>query len=91
LTTTTLKDKPPKGFSLNYLDKDQRHKILKHLNEGKTLKCHHSKCSSFNEEFSTLHEYNIHCHTNHPKQPLHPELSLIELLDLEPRNNPWEL
>ena len=23
-------------------------------------------------------------------QPIHPELPLIELLDLEPRGNPWE-
>jgi hypothetical protein len=32
----------------------------------------------------------MHCHNSHPKQPLHPELSLIELLNLEPRGNPWE-
>ena len=78
------------GFTLDYLDYNQREKILKHLKTGKTLKCHHKNCNFFNEEFSALYEYNIHCHTTHKGQPLHPELSLIELLKLEPRGNPWE-
>ena len=84
--------KPPKGFTLDYLDYDQREKIVNHLKAGKTLKCHHPKCNSFinNEEFSTLYEYNMHCHTVHKKSPLHPELSLIKLLKLEPVGNPWE-
>ncbi len=82
--------KPHEGFTLDYLDHDQREKILKHLNAGKTLKCHHKNCNSFDEEFSTLYEYNVHCHTRHKRYPLHPELSLIELLGLEPRGNPWE-
>jgi hypothetical protein len=60
------------------------------LNNGKTLKCHHKNCSSFEVEFSTLYDYNMHCHNSHPKQSLHPELPLIELLNLEPRGNPWE-
>ena len=84
--------KPPKGFTLDYLDHNQREKIVNHLKTGKTLKCHHPKCQSFieNEEFSTLYEYNVHCHTSHRNSPLHPELSLIELLKLEPVGNPWE-
>jgi predicted translin family RNA/ssDNA-binding protein len=83
--------KPPKSFTLDYLDYDQREKILKHLKAGgKTLKCHHKNCESFDIEYSTLYEYNVHCHTRHKKYPLHPELSLIILLKLEPRDNPWE-
>ena len=82
--------KPPKSFTLDYLDYDQREKILKHLKAGKTFKCHHKNCDNFNEEFSTLYEYNVHCHTRHKKYPLHPELSLIKLLNLESRGNPWE-
>jgi hypothetical protein len=85
------KIKPPKRFSLDYLDYDQREKILKHLKVGKTLKCHHKNCEFFEIEFPTLCEYNIHCHTRHKRYPLHPELSLIELLKLESRGNPWEL
>jgi len=84
------KIKPPKGFTLDYLDSNQREKILKHLKAGKKLKCHHKNCRYFEIEFSTLYEYNVHCHTNHKGQPLHPELSLIELLGLQPRGNPWE-
>ena len=82
--------KPHTGFTLDYLDYNQREKIVKHRKAGKTLKCHNKNCDSFNGEFSGLYEYNIHCHTTHKKQPLHPELSLIELLKLEPRGNPWE-
>jgi hypothetical protein len=83
--------KPPKSFTLDYLDYDQREKILKYLKACKTFKCHHSKCESFETEYSTLYEYNVHCHTRHKKYPLHPELSLIKLIEgLEPRGNPWE-
>ena len=89
-TTTNQLIKPHTGFTLDYLDYNQREKIVKHLKAGKTLKCHNKNCNSFNEEFSALYEYNIHCHTTHKRQPLHPELSLIELLNLEPRGNPWE-
>lgn len=77
------------SFSLNYLGKIQRKRIEKHLAQGKTLKCHHRKCSSFNQEFTTLYDYNIHCYnSNHVDQPIHPELPLIQMLDLEPRGNP---
>jgi hypothetical protein len=54
------------------------------------LKCHHRKCESFEAKFSTLYEYNVHSHNRHKGNPLHPELSLIKLLKLEPRGNPWE-
>ena len=54
------------SFSLNYLGKIQRKRIEKHLAQGKTLKCHHRNCSSFNQEFTTLYDYNIHCYnSNH--------------------------
>jgi hypothetical protein len=78
----------PNYFSLDYLDKEQLKKIEEHLNDGKILKCHHKNC--LQAEFSTLYGYNMHCHNSHPKQPLHPELSLIKLLQLESRGNPWE-
>ena len=55
--------KPHKGFTLDYLDYDQREKILKHLKAGKTFKCHHKNCESFETDFSTLYEYNVHCPT----------------------------
>ena len=84
------KIKSHKGFTLDYIDYNQREKILKHLKAGKKLKCHHKNCGYCESEFSTLYEYNVHCHTNHKGQPLHPELSLIELLGLQPRDNPWE-
>jgi uncharacterized lipoprotein YehR (DUF1307 family) len=82
--------KLPKYFTLDYLDYDQREKILKHSKVGKKFKCHHKNCESFEIEFTTVYEYNVHCHTNHKGKPLHPELSLIKLLGLEPRGNPWE-
>ena len=34
--------------------------------------------------------YNNHCLSRHPKQPMYPELSLIEMMELEPKGNPWE-
>ena len=78
-------------FNLDYLGKIQRKRIEKHLAQEKTLKCHHRNCSSFNEESTTLYAYNIHCYnSNHASQPIHPELPLIELFNLEPRGNPWE-
>ena len=49
------------SFSLNYLSKIQRKKIEKYLAQGKTLNCYHRNCSSFNQEFTTLYDYNIHC------------------------------
>jgi hypothetical protein len=58
------------------------------MNSGKTLKCHHKNCVQI--EFSTLYDYNVHCHKKHQKQPLHPELSLIKMLGLEAKGNPWE-
>jgi hypothetical protein len=77
------------SFSLDYLDKDQQVKIEQHLKDGKILKCHHDNC--FEAKFSTLREYNEHCHKKHPEQPLHPELSLIEMLKLKKKGNPWEI
>lgn len=54
-------------------------------------KCHHRNCSSSNEESTTLYAYNIHCYnSSHAGQPIHPEFPLIELLNLEPRGNPWK-
>ena len=52
-------------FSLDYLDHDQRERIEHHLKDGKTLKCHHDNC--YEAEFSSLQEYNKHCHKKHPK------------------------
>ena len=86
-----LPNRTREGFSLNYLGKIQRNKIEEHLAEGKTLKCHHRNCSSYHEQFTTLYDYNIHCHnSSHVGQPLHPELPLIQILNLESRGNPWE-
>lgn len=54
--------------------------------KGKKLfKCYH--CSS---EYQTKEEYTMHCHSKHPKLPMYPELSLIELMGLKPQGNPWE-
>ena len=90
-TPNKNKNNTREGFSLNYLGKIQRKRIEEHLAQGKTLKCHHKNCFWFNEEFTTLYDYNIHCHTsNHVGQPIHPELPLIQILNLEPRGNPWE-
>ncbi len=96
----------PSFFSYGYLDTENRQKILEYLNEGKRLRCHHQDCQSFNSEFITLYDYNRHCHSNHPRQPLHPSLQYIEDLTttyfiavnekawrksrLVPRGNPWE-
>ena len=64
-------------------------KVKEHLSkEGKSLKCHHKNCN--NKEYFSFKEYNIHCHSKHPKQPLYPALSLIKMMNLEPKGNPWE-
>lgn len=87
---------PAPYFSMDYLDPDNKRRIIKHLEQGGVLKCHHKDCNSFEVEFKTLYEYNVHCHTNHPRKPLHPDPSYIEALNrlgvaqLEPRDNPWE-
>ncbi len=81
LSTTT-------NFNPIYLDSDLYFSIEKHIKEGKKLKCHNKNCND--KEYLTLQEYNNHCHNSHPKQPLHPALSLIKLLRLEERGNPWE-
>jgi hypothetical protein len=63
-------------------------KVKEHLNQGKSLKCHHKNCN--NKEFQSLESYNSHCLNKHPKQPMYPELSLIQMMNLEPKGNPWE-
>jgi hypothetical protein len=63
-------------------------KVREHLAKGKNLRCHNKNCD--NKEFYSLEAYNNHHHTKHPKQPMYPELSLIELMGLEPKGNPWE-
>jgi hypothetical protein len=62
--------------------------VREHLSQGKSLKCHHKNCND--KEFHSLEAYNNHCHSRHPKQPMYPELSLIEMMGLEPKGNPWE-
>jgi len=62
--------------------------IKEHLAKGKGLKCHHKNCN--NKEFYSLEAYNNHCYSKHPKQPMFPELSLIKMMGLEPKGNPWE-
>ena len=63
-------------------------KVREHLAQGKSLKCHQKNCD--NKEFYSLEAYNNHHHTKHPKQPMYPELSLIEMMGFEPKDNPWE-
>ena len=62
--------------------------VREHLSQGKSLKCHHKSCND--TEFHSLEAYNNHHHTKHPKQPMYPELSLIKMMGLEPKGNPWE-
>ena len=70
-------------------DDDLQIKVKEHLSkEGKSLMCHHKNCN--NKEYYSLEAYNNHCHNSHPKQPMYPELSLIEMMGLEPKGNPWE-
>ena len=63
-------------------------KVREHLTQGKSLKCHHKNCND--REFHSLESYHNHCLTIHQKQPMHPELSLIQMMGLEPKGNPWE-
>ena len=71
------------------IDDDLHIKVKEHLSkEGKSLKCHYKNCN--NKEYLSLKDYNIHCHSSHPKQPMYPELSLIKMMGLEPKGNPWE-
>ncbi|HJT82889.1 MAG TPA: bifunctional DNA primase/polymerase [Nitrososphaeraceae archaeon] len=68
---------------------DTLHMIAReHFSHGKSLKCHHKNCND--KEFHTLESYNSHCLSRHPKQPMYPQLSLIKMMDLEPKGNPWE-
>jgi hypothetical protein len=63
--------------------------VREHLSQGKTLKCHHKNCDG--KIYLSLEEYNSHCLSRHPKQPMYPELSLIKMMALEPKGNPWEI
>jgi hypothetical protein len=69
---------------------DTLHMIVReHLAKGKSLKCHHKNCND--KEFLSIQSYNSHCYSRHPKQPMYPELSLIQMMDdLESQGNPWE-
>ena len=62
--------------------------VREHLGQEKSLKCHHKNCND--KEFHSLDSYNNQCFSRHPKQPMYPELSLIKLMKLEPKENPWE-
>ena len=64
-------------------------KVREHLMKEKSLQCHHKNCN--NKEFNSLESYNNHCLTIHPKQPMYPELSLLEIMGLEAKGNPWEM
>jgi hypothetical protein len=70
------------------VDDDLHIKVREYLAKGKTLKCHHKGCKD--KEYYSLIKYNNHCFSSHPKQPLYPELSLIQKLLLYSRENPWE-
>jgi hypothetical protein len=63
-------------------------KVKEHLANGKTLKCHHKSCPE--KEYKLLDEYKNHCFYKHPKQSLYPQLSLIKIMELESKGNPWE-
>jgi hypothetical protein len=68
---------------------DTLHMIVRqYLSQGKSLKCHHKNCND--KEFHSLDSYNNHCLSRHPKQPMYPQLSLIKMMNLEPKGNPWE-
>jgi hypothetical protein len=62
--------------------------VREYLAKGKSLKCHHKNCND--KEFNSLDSYNNHCFSRHPKQPMYPELSLIEMMGFQPKGNPWE-
>ena len=70
------------------VDDDLHIKVKEHLAKGKTLKCHHKNCND--KDFHSLESYNQHHHSKHPKQPMYPALSLIKMLGLEAKENPWE-
>ncbi len=57
-----------------------------------TINCNNKmfKCYRCTSEFSTKDEYTRHCLTSHPKQAMYPELSLITIMGIEPKGNPWE-
>ena len=77
------------GFGrFDSIDDTLHTKVKEHLANGKTLKCHHKSC--VDKEYRSLDEYNNHCFSRHSKQPLYPELSLIEMMELESKGNPWE-
>jgi hypothetical protein len=77
------------GFGrFDSIDDDLQIKVKEHLSKGKSLKCHHNNCN--NKQYYSLEVYNNHHHSKHPNQPMYPELSLIELIGLEPKGNPWE-
>ena len=70
-------------------DDDLHIKVKEHLSkEGKSHMCHHKNCN--NKEYFSLKDYNIHCLSKHPKQPMYPDLSLIKITGLEPKGNPRE-
>jgi hypothetical protein len=78
------------GFGLfDDVDDTLHRKVKEYLAKGKSLKCHHKNCND--KEFHSIESYNNHCHSKHPKQPMYPELSLIQIMDLEPKGNPWEV
>ena len=86
-SNSSIPEKLASTSNLNYLDSNLRIKIEKHLKSGKTLKCHHDFKT---REHTSLEQYDAHCHTNHPKEPMYPEVSLIEMMGLIPQGNPWE-
>lgn len=74
--------------SVKYFNETLQVKIEKYLQSGKTLKCHQENCNT--KEYTSLKDYNAHCHSKHPKQPMYPDLSLIESMKLNSHGNPWE-
>ncbi|NOJ33023.1 MAG: hypothetical protein DA329_12895, partial [Candidatus Nitrosocosmicus sp.] len=77
----------PDLYDFKGIDDNLKNKIIDHLKKRKYLKCHNKNC---NKEYHSLGEYNSHCFSKHPKQPLYPSLELIKQISLEQRNNPWE-
>jgi hypothetical protein len=70
------------------VDDDLHIKVKEHFAKGKSLKCYDKNCND--KDFHSLESYNQHHHSKHPKQPMYPELSLIKMLGLEAKGNPWE-
>ena len=83
---STIKEQ--KNNSERYDDRDDslHIKVSEHLAKGKTLKCY--RCKDI--ECPSLETYNRHCFSRHPGEPMYPELSLIKMMGLEPKGNPWE-